>query len=281
MISYTGLIKLQQNIFTEAEKMKVKNAEEFYKILERKAIYPVFQPIVNLQTGEVAGYEALSRINKQDTNLMISDLFVIAEQMGCVWKLEKLCRNKALKAAADKPEKAKIFLNVDGNIIQDKSFIQGFTNRKAAKAGVPASDIVFEITERSDIENYQILQQIMNHYANQGYEIALDDVGSGYSGLNRVVNTSPNYLKADIELVRDIHKDKKKELMMKFLLQYCNETGVTLIAEGIETDAELECLHRLGVHYGQGYFLGRPNKGFESVSDEAMVVLQQLNTKSQ
>ena len=228
----------------------------------------------------MAGYEALSRIDKQNTNLVISDLFVIAEQMGCVWKLEKLCRNKALKAATVKPEKVKLFLNVDGNIIQDKSFIQGFTNRKAAKAGVPASDIVFEITERSDIENYQILQQIMNHYANQGYEIALDDVGSGYSGLNRVVNTSPNYLKADIELVRDIHKDKKKELMMKFLLQYCNETGVTLIAEGIETDAELECLHRLGVHYGQGYFLGRPNKGFENISDEAMVVLQQLNIKS-
>ena len=118
--------------------MKVKNADEFYKILERKAIYPVFQPIVNLQTGDVAGYEALSRIDRHDTTLMISDLFVIAEQVGCVWKLEKLCRNKALKAAANKPEHAKLFLNVDGNIIQDKSFIQGFTNRKAMKAGVTA-----------------------------------------------------------------------------------------------------------------------------------------------
>ena len=95
--------------------MKVKNADEFYKILERKAIYPVFQPIVNLQTGDVAGYEALSRIDRHDTTLMISDLFVIAEQVGCVWKLEKLCRNKALKAAANKPEHAKLFLNVDGN----------------------------------------------------------------------------------------------------------------------------------------------------------------------
>ena len=74
--------------------MKVKKADEFYKILERKAIYPVFQPIVNLQTGNVAGYEALSRIDRDDTTLMISDLFVIAEQAGCVWKLEKLCRKK-------------------------------------------------------------------------------------------------------------------------------------------------------------------------------------------
>ena len=229
--------------------MKVKNADEFYKILERKAIYPVFQPIVNLQTGDVAGYEALSRIDRHDTTLMISDLFVIAE-------------------------------HVDGNIIQDKSFIQGFTNRKAAKAGVPSCDIVFEITERSDIENYQILQQIMKHYADQGYEIALDDVGAGYSGLNRVVNTSPNYLKVDIELVRDIQKHKKKEIMMEFLLHYCNETGAILIAEGIETEAELECLCRLGVHYGQGYFLGRPDRTFKNVRNEAMLVLRRLNNKS-
>lgn len=75
----------------------------------------------------------------------------------------------------------------------------------------------------------------MKHYADQGYEIALDDVGAGHSGLNRVVNTTPDYLKADIELVRDIYKYKKKEIMMKLLLDYCNATGAILIAEGIET----------------------------------------------
>lgn len=83
----------------------------------------------------------------------------------------------------------------------------------------------------------------MKHYADQGYEIALDDVGAGHLGLNRVVNTTPDYLKADIELVRDIHKYKKKEIMMKLLLDYCNATGAILIAEGIETVQELECLH--------------------------------------
>lgn len=221
--------------------MKVNKADEFYKILERKSIYPMFQPIVNLQTGRVSGYEALSRIDRSSTTLTISDLFVIAEQVGCVWKLEKLCRNKALKA------------------------------------GVPASDIVFEITERSDIENYQILQQIMKHYADQGYEIALDDVGAGHSGLNRVVNTTPDYLKADIELVRDIHKYKKKEIMMKLLLDYCNATGAILIAEGIETVQELECLHSLGVHYGQGFFLGKPERAFGNISAESEEILERLN----
>ena len=258
--------------------MKVNKANEFYKILERKAIYPVFQPIVNLQTGRVSGYEALSRIDRSSTTLTISDLFVIAEQVGCVWKLEKLCRNKALKAAVEKPENVKLFLNVDGNIIQDKAFIQGFTNRRAMKAGVPASDIVFEITERSDIENYQILQQIMKHYADQGYEIALDDVGAGHLGLNRVVNTTPgDYLKADIELVRDIHKYKKKEIMMKLLLDYCNATGAILIAEGIETVQELECLHSLGVALRPGIFLGKPERAFGNISAESEEILERLN----
>lgn len=117
----------------------------------------------------------------------------------------------------------------------------------------------------------------MKHYADQGYEIALDDVGAGHSGLNRVVNTTPDYLKADIELVRDIYKDKKKEIMMKLLLDYCNATGAILIAEGIETAQELECLHSLGVHYGQGFFLGKPERAFGNISAESEEILERLN----
>lgn len=256
-------------------KMEKEDVEEFYRILNEKAIYPVFQPIVDLKMAEIRGYEALSRIDKKDSGLMIADLFAIADQVGSVWKLEKLCRKKALKAAVSKPKDIKLFLNVDGNILQDSEFIQGFTNRKAAKAGVPASDIVFEITERSDVENYRILQKVMKHYADQGYEIALDDVGAGYSGLNRVVNTNPRYLKADMELVREIHKNKAKRIMMELLLAYCNEMGSILIAEGIETEEELKCLLEIGVQYGQGYFLGRPEKNFEHMNPIAEQIIRQ------
>ena len=252
---------------------------EFFDVLKKKAIYPVFQPIIDLSTGRAMGYEALSRIALDDISINIEELFCIAEHVGRVWELEKLCRNKALKTAAAKPVGSKLFLNVDGNVFQDASFIRGFTNRKAQKAGVPSSDIVFEITERSDIENYQILQKIMKHYSDQGYEIALDDVGSGYSGLNRVVNTSPNYLKADIELVRDIHKSKAKRIMVEMLLRYCNETGAYLIAEGIETAAELKCLCEMGVHYGQGYYLRRPDREFKALSAQALAQIADVDAK--
>lgn len=113
----------------------------------------------------------------------------------------------------------------------------------------------------------------MNHYIDQGYQIALDDVGAGYSGLNHVVNTTPNYLKADIELVRNIHLSKSKQCMMKLLVDYCDEMGFKLIAEGIETQEELECICNLRVHYGQGYYLGLPDCKFNGASSQALQYL--------
>lgn len=138
-------------------------------------------------------------------------------------------------------------------------------------------DIFFEITERTDIENYVLLQSIMNHYIDQGYQIALDDVGAGYSGLNRVVNTTPNYLKADIELVRNIHLSKSKQSMMKLLVDYCDEMGLKLVAEGIETQEELECICNLHVHYGQGYYLGLLERKFNGVSSQALQYLMNIH----
>ena len=255
----------------------IKKKQALLTILETKVIYPVFQPIVDLQNGNVVAYESLSRIESKNIDIKIEELFCLAEAYGCVWKLEKLCRDKALKASMNKPSGTKIFLNVDGQIFQDSNFISGFTNRKLEKFGLLNEDIVFEITERTDIENYVLLQAIMNHYIDQGYQIALDDVGAGYSGLNRVVNTTPNYLKADIELVRNIHLSKSKQSMMKLLVEYCDEMGLKLIAEGIETQEELECICNLHVHYGQGYYLGLPDCKFNGVSSQALQYLMNIH----
>ena len=250
-----------------------KKKQVLLQILDIKAIYPVFQPIVDLETCQVFAYESLSRIESKNNELNIEQLFNLAEQYDCVWKLEKLCRDKALKASVHKPLGTKIFLNMDGQIFQDSNFISGFTNRKLEKFGLLNEDIVFGITERTDIENYVLLQSIMNHYIEQGYQIALDDVGAGYSGLNRVVNTTPNYLKADIELVRHIHLSKSKQSMMKLLVEYCDEMGLKLIAEGIETQEELECFCNSHVHYGQGYYLGIPERKFNGVASQALEYL--------
>ena len=254
-----------------------KKKQALLTILDTKAIYPVFQSIVDLETCQVVAYESLSRIGNKELYMNIEELFKVAEAYGYVWKLEKLCRDKALETSVNKPLETKIFLNVEGQIFQDSNFISGFTNRKLEKFGLLNEDIVFEITERTDIENYVLLQSIMNHYIDQGYQIALDDVGAGYSGLNRVVNTTPNYLKADIELVRNIHLSKSKQSMMKLFVEYCDEMGLKLIAEGIETQEELECICNLHVHYGQGYYLGLPDCKFNGVSSQALQYLMNIH----
>ena len=239
-----------------------KKKQALLTILDTKAIYPVFQPIVDLETCQVVAYASLSRIGNRELYMNIEELFKVAEAYGYVWKLEKLCRDKALETSVI------LFLVFFFFFFVVCLFFQVFFFFCLLN-----EDIVFEITERTDIENYVLLQSIMNHYIDQGYQIALDDVGAGYSGLNRVVNTTPNYLKADIELVRNIHLSKSKQSMMKLLVNYCDEMGLKLIAEGIETQEELECICNLHVHYGQGYYLGIPERKFNGVASQALEYL--------
>lgn len=243
---------------------------EVVKIISEGCVKPVYQPIVSLKDGSVHGYEALSRITYKDASMNIAQLFEYAAQLGYLWDIEKICRTKALKNAICKPKGTKLFINVDGIVLRDRKFQTGFTKEKLDKYALKITDIVFELTERSDFDNHDLLREIMRHYTDQGYEVALDDLGAGYSGLNRLQAVKPNYVKIDYELVHDIHKDKSKKSLVRMLARHCSDMEYMLVAEGIETEEELKCLINLGVNYGQGYYLGRPKETFEKV-DKAIV----------
>ena len=111
----------------------------------------------------------------------------------------------------------------------------------------------------------------------QNYQIAIDDVGAGYSGLNRVCMLSPNYLKLDISLVRDVYKTPIQYAMIKGMVEFSHNSGVPLIAEGIESEKELELLIDLGVQYGQGYYLSRPSEKLQPCSTQAMEKIRKKN----
>lgn len=244
--------------------------DDFFIIINKKKLKSVFQPIVSLKTGEIVGYEALTRITLEDSALNVEDLFNLSDRLGYLWQLEKTCRSNAVKAAQNKPQGTKLFLNVDPKVVQDPEFVTGFTKDFLHKHDLSSEDVVFEITERHDVDNMELFQKVITHYKNQGFEIAIDDLGSKYSGLNRINYLQPHYIKVDIELVHNIQNSKSQRSLVGMLLRYCNEMGCTLIAEGIETEAELECLHKLGVHCGQGYYLGRPDDNFQQIRYEIM-----------
>ena len=231
------------------------------EIIKEERISPVYQPIVSLSTGEIFGYEALSRFdlqrNESDT-VSTRDIFQTAYQNGQLWDLERLCRKKALEGARHISHGLKLFLNVSPNVIHDNQFRSGFTNKYLNKYGISATDVVFELTEHMAIENMDSFKSVLNHYRRQGYETALDDVGAGESGLNTLLALNPTYLKLDMEIIRDIEKHHNKRSLVKAFVQFANTSNTILIAEGIETEKELAVLSELGVDYGQGFYLGRP-----------------------
>ena len=243
-------------------KIEQEQIQDFFDVLKDKAIRTVFQPIVDLHSGEVLAYEALSRTTN-DCSLSIDKLFSLADHLGQVWNLEKLCRGKALKASKHKPDKVKIFLNVDANVILDPEFVKGFTKESLKFYGLETRDVVFELTERSSVEDTQVFQQVVGHYKAQGYQIAIDDAGSGYSNLNRIGFVEPQYIKIDMELIRNIDINRGKRSMVEVMSKFCEEMGYKLIAEGIETENEMKTLIEIGIPYGQGYYLQKPDSEFK------------------
>ena len=234
------------------------HAGEFDEILAQQAIHTVFQPIISLKDGEVLGYEALSRGPQGSALEMPSALFALAEELGLTWELEYTCRRLAIERYARFQCDKLLFLNVNPHIIQDPRFHEGMTKAQLAQLCVSSARVVLELTEKTAITNYLEFYSILEHYKAQGFRLAVDDAGSGYSGLNLICHVKPKFLKQDMSLVRNIHRDAFKQQMMKFSVDFARATEIALVAEGIEDEAELFTLIDLGVEYAQGFYLCRP-----------------------
>lgn len=234
-------------------------SQELKKILDDKDITIVFQPIVSLKDGSIIGYEALTRGPKNSTLYSPQKLFTAAEQLNKLWDLECLCRSKAIEKASSIDTDKLLFLNVNPLILKDEKFRKGFTKEFLKKYNMYPESIIFELTERTCIKDYKSFRATLDNYLEEGYKIAIDDAGAGYSGLKMISETKPHYIKIDIDLIRDIHKDSFKQNLIKMLVDLADNTNMKLIAEGIEVEEELIKLIELGVTAGQGYFIQRPS----------------------
>ena len=254
----------------------------FNAIIDKKKIKTVFQPIVSLRDGTVLGYEALSRITESQWNINIEELFYFSEIYNRMWDLENLCRTTALETAFltnSMPERYKLFLNVNPNIMHDIKFREGFTKEQLNLYGITPEQIIFEITERNAIKDMQGFMSTVNHYKLQSYKIAIDDAGAGYSGLNLISDIKPHFIKIDMNLVRNIHLDSIKYALVKSMVELSNIASIALIAEGIETPEELKTLIHLGVQYGQGYYIQHPLETMPPLSETVINGITEINRR--
>lgn len=251
--------------------------KQLQEIINEKEIYPVYQPIVSLKDGKILGYEALSRISRKTCSFNIEEMFDYAKEMQCLWELEYICRKKALNKIKDVIGRKKLFLNVDPNIFYDERFRAGMTLSYLKRYNIAPENIIFEICERTNISTIEPFQNAVNHYKKQNYQIAIDDFGKGYADYNRIFFLHPMYVKLDISLIKDINNDSVKCSLVEGMVKFCHSENIYLIAEGIESKEELLQLIRLGVDYGQGYFLGKPDKKLQGIPESTKELITTEN----
>lgn len=236
---------------SEKEKVLRSRGRQLRTIIDRGRISTVYQPIIDLETRTVMGYEALSRGPRGEFETPDA-LFQIAYQTELVWKLERVCRERAMRRLSRLKPGQLMFINIEPGCIFDAKLVEGDFIRRFA------SRLVFEITERAAITDFSTFRQAVQFLKRSGFKVALDDVGSAYAGLRVVSEIAPDLIKLDMQLTRGADNDHVKRQLIGAVAKFCTDVGVPLIVEGVETKEELQAVQALGIHLAQGFLFGPP-----------------------
>ena len=232
--------------------------KRFLELVLEGQVYCVYEPIVEVTTKTVHGYEALARGPEDSEFHSPLAMFEAARQEGLLFQLDCLCRRKAFEGAMEKPEGTKLFLNIRPTSIHDPTFRPEALSRTLEESGLRPSDLVLEISEQESIDNFAIFREVRDHYGKLGFKIALDDTGAGYASLQAVMELSPDYIKVDRALVHGIDEDPVRQELLRALHSVAGQIRSRIIAEGLDTLEELSTLGDLNIPFGQGWIFGKP-----------------------
>lgn len=276
----TALLHRYQSSQVNGFSLDIETYKEFRNIIKNKDIRVIFQPIVDLNNGKIFGYEGLTRGPKQSRFHSPVRLFEFAEMYGTLYTLEKIAREKAFYLSDSLiKNNEKLFININSQVIHDPDFTPGHTVSLLAQYGLSPSDVVFEITERNAIQDFSSFCEVLKHYRDQGFEIAVDDAGAGYSSLQAITEIQPDYIKVDRSLISGIHENEVKVHILEAFVTFAKKMNSKVIAEGIETSEELQKVINLGINYGQGYLLSCPNYPVHPVSEKVIKQIQECQDK--
>jgi EAL domain-containing protein (putative c-di-GMP-specific phosphodiesterase class I) len=220
-----------------------------------------FQPIVDIEKGDIFGYEALVRGANQASAWSV--LQQVNDQNR--YAFDQACRVKAIELASQLKLDRMLSINFLPNAVYEPAHCIRSTFEAAKRFQFPTERIMFEITESEQVADVKHLTKIFEYYQAQGFTTALDDFGAGHAGLNMLASFVPHLLKIDMELVRDIDKNPVKQIIVESLIQMCKKLRVRVLAEGLETAEEVAYFRSLGVTLMQGYYFAKP--GFETLPD--------------
>ena len=225
-----------------------------------------FQPIVDIRTREPFAYEALVRGGDGEGANTVLSRITPANQ----YAFDQSCRVKAIEgavAAGILRTNAKLSINFFPNAVYSPVACIQLTLKTAAALNFPTERLIFEFTENEEMSDPQHVAGIVAAYAGMGFGTALDDFGAGYAGLGLLARFQPQYIKIDMALIRGIDASQPKQVIVSGIVKIAEELGIAVIAEGIETSAELGVLKATGIHFIQGYLFAKPKfKGLPEIS---------------
>ncbi len=229
------------------------------QIIERQELTALFQPIINMQSGDIIGYEGLIRGPSDSPLHSPLNLFRVAQAANLSVEVEHLCRKVVIETFATIGLPGKLFLNVSPECLLYPNMKHGETLDYIQQFGITPERVIIELTESQPTYDYELLGRAVAHYRAMGFEIAIDDLGEGFSSLRLWSELRPAYVKIDMHFIQGINLDKVKLQFVQSIQQIAQATGTMVIAEGIETHTELLVIRDLGIACGQGYHIGRPS----------------------
>jgi EAL domain-containing protein (putative c-di-GMP-specific phosphodiesterase class I)/CheY-like chemotaxis protein len=216
-------------------------------VLDRGLVQPVFQPILELETSRLAGYEALSRFPSEPA-VPPAQWFEDADAVGLRAELELAAAKAAYAEFRAHGGSVGLAVNASPDVIAEVAELGAWLGPR----------LMIEVTEHVAINDYQDVVAAMSPVRDSGVTLAVDDAGSGFASFRHVLELEPDYIKLDVSLTHDIDQDPRRRALARGLIGFADELGIEIVAEGIETPAQLATLRELGVGLGQGMLLGPP-----------------------
>ncbi len=246
----------------------------FRDILERRALSCVFQPILDFQARSIFGYEALIRGPKGSIFQSPIDLFDAASDSETLVLLSSICVNKAMSEFAARRLPGKLFLNISPDVVSIPGFDPARGKKFLDAIRLRPDQIVIELTEHQPTFNFERIRDSLLLYRSMGFQVAIDDLGEGFSSLRLWSELKPEFVKADKHFVTGIADDPIKAQFLKAIVQIAESCGSQIIAEGIESESDFRLVREFGVSFGQGFFIGKPlEKPATTLSDIVVTLL--------
>lgn len=232
---------------------------QFQEVFDSRALTAVFQPILDFRARSYLGFEGLIRGPAGTPLHSPLMLFDLARRAGLNTEFERLCREIVLREFARLQLPGKLFINVSINCLGDPHLMNGHTAGLLEELGLRPQQIVIELTENQHVSDFSALRDVLAAYRKFGYQIAVDDLGEGFSNLRMWSEVRPEFVKIDRHFISGIADDALKFRLVRAMHEIADASECRLIAEGIETEPEFATVRDLGITYGQGFLIARPD----------------------